>query len=133
MTQIISTLTAGQCADCNKPTWVSTQLQKNAYGLPAGHNFLLWPKPDSLYARVDTPMGPGPGIGYCGACAPEIGQPCIAVQNYIINSYESAKSRYAHWYTEKFGDFLKTWLKDGVFHEPGEIDKIMAEWERDRA
>src|SRR2546427_842533 len=126
-------LKAGHCTGCQKPVWRSVAQQKDAHGKPAGTEHILWPHPTSMYAKLKTDTGHAPGIAYCPDCAPAIGEQCPAVDNLEVCGYESAKARYAFWYSDGYGAFLRSYLADAMFLDAAAVADMLALWERDRA
>lgn len=124
---------AGYCTGCGDKVWRFATLQRDAWGLAAGTEFLLWPKPDSLYAKVETPTGYAPGIAYCANCAPPAGAPGPILDGAPVVGYESALERYSDWYQPIRQPFYAAWLRDALFLEGVEIDRLLALWEKDRA
>jgi hypothetical protein len=100
-------------------------------GIAAGTEFILWPQPDSLYARLETATGYAPGVAFCGACAPAVGEPALEGLGPVI-AYDTAHERYASWFTEAWGVFRRAWLRDALSLEPAQIDALMGQWESDR-
>lgn len=125
-------IASGHCTACGKLIWRSATLQRGAWGLEPGHRFILWPRPDSVYARVETPSGHAPGIAYCRDCAPPIGTPGPVKGLGVIIGYDASYERYQNWFADERGAFWRTWLADAVFLEQAEIDRLLATWEQDR-
>lgn len=102
-----------------------------------GEVFIVWPDPTSVYAMTHVPTtGPDTshtvGIGYCAACAPEIGAPGPEGHGAIVG-YETARARYHAWYEDKYGEWMKAWLRDHIGYDDMQIRETMRQWERDRA
>lgn len=122
--------------------------KSESQGIVAGQPFLLWPLPESVYARVQTDSGSAPGITFCPDCAPALGsyllvlaQPMAATgvptgEAYTVGGpvigLDAALSRYADWYTDERGEFWRAWLKDALSLEPSEVNALMALWNSDR-
>jgi hypothetical protein len=134
---------AGYCAACEVPIW------KIVAHPVTGAPILLWPRPDSVYAKLGTATGWAPGVGYCTACCPPVGAltslatwapvngVLVPVSLGAVVGHETAGSRYRAWYSDHHGEFLRNWLRDGNgeghFFNEVEIEAVMAEWEQDRA
>ena len=123
---------AGYCTACGGALWRVGSLQRSAWGKQAGEQYLLWPKPDSLYAREETSSGWAPGLAYCRDCAPAIGSAGPAFGGPILN-FETAYDRYSDWYSAARFDFWPSWLKDGLFYDAPGIAGLMETWEKDRS
>jgi len=124
---------AGHCTDCGKLIWSAAKAARDDVrsGIHAGQQFILWPRPDSLYAQLETPSGYAPGIAFCRTCAPAPGDVVLREFGPVLK-LESAKERYAAWFTEQWGAVRRAWLRDALSLEPEQIDSIMNEWSQDR-
>jgi hypothetical protein len=131
---------AGRCSTCDQPTW-HTAIDPNG-----GRAVLLWPFPTSIYAGIrhggldsrnqPTQSSIAVGIGFCQLCAPVVGQINLNVDvpNAIeVVELESAKSRYAFWYTPGFGEWMRAHARDYLKMDDVAITKLMKQWEEDRA
>jgi hypothetical protein len=125
-------LRAGHCTACGECLWRSARLQKDAWGLPAGQVFLLWPRPDSVYAKVETPSGYAPGIAYCRPCAPRIGEPGPILDGAPVIGYEPALERYVDWWAPDRDAFYRAYLGDALFLDAVQIEELLKLWETDR-
>ena len=125
---------AGTCTACGQVVWRSAQSSKDWNAVPAGTTYLLWPRPDSLYAQVETETGWAPGIAYCARCAPPVGTPFLetALAGRPILRYEKAGDRYAAWYAEEKRSFYAAWLTDQLWLEPAEVVALLHTWDEDR-
>lgn len=127
---------AGMCTKCGTPVWRTAVAQKDHDGTKAGTVFLLWPMPQSVYARVQTPTGYAPGIAYCVTCAPPLGSAFEGTQGVPPGSpiigYETAHGRYAAWYAPEKAPFYQAWLHDHLMLEPTEIASLLTLWQHDR-
>ena len=125
-------LTVGHCSSCNALIWRTAIQQRKINGVEPDTVILLWPQPSSLYAQTWTPDGHAVGIAYCQTCAPEIGAPGPEGFGAIIG-YETAKDRYARWYTDEWGDWLRAHLRDQIGYDDEGATAITMLWECDRA
>ena len=132
----------GRCLHCDTPIWRSAPQPNTSEPL------LLWPMPDSVYAGIrhtatvegKTESGHiAVGIGFCAAHAPSVGDlPHAGLRGEIpdaieVVEVETAKSRYAHWFSPGFGEWLRAHARDHLKMDGVAIDKLMAQWEADRA
>lgn len=127
-------LRAGYCTACGTLCWRTAVAQKDHDGTKAGEVFLLWPKPDSCYAKVETETGYAPGVAYCARCAPPVGGVCaeqVLFQRPILG-YEKALERYSAWYTPEKEEFYRAWLHDHLYLEPAAIETLMIQWHHDQ-
>lgn len=118
------TLTAGQCTTCQAETWISVRHPMT------GERILLFPRPDSVYARCQRPTGIAPGIGFCAAHAPSRGD---VVELGPVVYVDGAAERYRFWFSDRYGDFLRPWLVDELALPEHEADSVIAQWESARA
>ena len=120
------------CTYCDKKIWATAEAKLNdpQSGIVAGMVFPLWPRPDSVYARLETSTGYAPGIAFCEACAPAVGQPALAGFGPVVG-YEAAKARYSTWYSETRETFLRAWLRDALSWPEHEIEDLVADWQKD--
>ena len=129
-------LRAGYCAACGTLCWRTATAQKDHDGTKAGEVFLLWPKPESVYAKVQTPTGYAPGIAYCPSCAPAIGAPFVGTvgipEGSPVIGYETAHTRYTAWYDGTQEPFYRAWLHDHLYLEPFDVNRLMVQWDQDR-
>lgn len=131
---------AGHCAGCGRALWRIALAQKDSpsQGIKAEQPFLLWPLPDSVYARVRTPEGNlAVGIAFCEPCAPAVGQPWGGTSpqlpaDWPVHAYESALTRYTDWYHPNRRDFYAAWLSDALFYTADEIEVLLTQWDTDR-
>jgi hypothetical protein len=140
---------AGHCTACNALTW------KTVTHPATGDRLLLWPRPSSRYPIFEDALGHAVrGVGYCGACCPEVGAEgpetltasiwdqdsgqrvaTLPIRIGACVAVETARERYRYWFTPRHGDFLRAWLRDHVDLDKvrvGLIEDTMAEWEQDR-
>jgi len=108
------TIHAGHCSHCDAEIFRFV-----AHGR-TGERVMLYPLPDSVYARV----GRMPGIGYCAQHVPTIGVDGVT-------ALDSAGWRYAHWYSPKFGAHLRAWVADHLELPEHEQEAVMAQWAAD--
>jgi hypothetical protein len=127
-------LHAGYCTGCDKPVWARAWAQREepSQRIKAGQEFILWPRPDSVYAVLETSTGEAPGIAFCPECAPALGTPDIVEGLGPVMRLEGAKDRYVDWFAANRELFLRTWLKDALNYEPGFIEFVMDNWHQDR-
>jgi hypothetical protein len=127
------TVRAGHCTDCGRLIWRAATAARDDLrsGIKAGTQYILWPDPTSLYARLETSTGYAPGVAFCRQCAPEPGTHVLDGFGPVI-CLESAHERYAAWYTENWGAVRRAWLRDALSLEPAQIDALMGEWNADR-
>ena len=120
------TLHAGHCTQCGAPTWVAARHGKT------GERFLLFPLPDSVYARIQRQPGSHtPGIGYCAAHAPAPGTPGPAeVGGDPVAALDPAPTRYAYWYSPDYGAWLTSWATDELHLTEPDKQALLAEWTR---
>ena len=130
---------AGHCVKCDAWTW------RTALDPKDGSTILLWPLPTSRYASVLTARDDrgnshlAPGIGYCGGCAPALhaapGPELAALVPgaLVVALVEEAGTRYAHWYTPGYGEWLRAHARDYLELDEMAIGRLMAQWEADRA
>lgn len=125
---------SGRCTKCGELNWRSAKAARNLpdQGIRANQAFILWPRPDTVYAALETPTGYAPGINFCLACAPQPGETVLDGFGPVLH-LESARSRYAAWFTENWGSVRRLWLKDALNLESAQVDAIMAQWSLDRA
>lgn len=124
----------GRCAACGTYTWRTVVAQKKNGDTEPGEVFIVWPIPTSVYAQTHVATdGPDTshtaGIGYCTPCAPEFG---AMTEHGPIIGYETAKARYAAWYADAHGEWLRAWCRDHISYDDVQISATMRAWERDR-
>jgi hypothetical protein len=125
---------SGHCSDCQRLVWRTAIAQRDTPdGTKAGEVFLLWPRPESLYAKVRTPEGFAPGIAYCPECAPQIGQPGPVFDGAPVIGYETAYGRYTAWYADEKREFWQAWLHDHLSLTGSEVSAYLDQWEKDRS
>lgn len=129
-------LKAGHCSRCHKPVWriAVAQREQTGQGIRAGDPFLLWPMPDSLYARFPYLGGIAPGVAFCARCAPPPGAPIGAgpVPEALVLDYEIARGRYAAWFAPGKRVFYAAWLKDALGYTDLEVNDFLKLWDEDR-
>ena len=128
----------GYCGGCDGDTW------RMLTHPTRGHRELLWPKPETVFAFVLTPDGPGTDVwnDYCPACCPALGaapRRIVAEVNgaplvtTVCHHHETAHAKYAHLFSDQFGRWLAAHLIDGYGVSEGERDALVAQWQQDRA
>lgn len=129
---------AGHCLRCDTKIWRSATDS-------LGGEIILWPAPLSRYVAVLTERDAQgqrhltPGIGYCAACCPPVGgtpptELLAAVPRCTtVAEIEMAPARYAQWFSDGFGVWLRAHARDQLKMDDGAIDKLMGQWETDRA
>lgn len=122
---------AGHCTGCGQLIWRTATAARDNGTIQAGQEFLLWPRPDSLYARLETSSGHAPGVAFCRSCAPETGESAVEGFGPVIR-LERAHERYASWYAPERETFYRAWLQDALSLEPSQVNEIIAEWHADR-
>jgi len=117
---------AGVCTRCGGPTWVSARHGKT------GERILLFPLPESVYARIQRGDGSvTPGIGYCATCTPTPGLPGPGeVAGDPVAAVDPAPARYAYWYTRDYGTWLASWATDELHLTEPDKAALLAEWTR---
>lgn len=120
------------CTYCDRKIWATAEAKLNdpQSGIRAGQSFPLWPRPDSVYARLETSTGYAPGIAFCPTCAPSVGEQALEGMGAVVG-YEGAKDRYASWYSEARETFLRAWLQDALAWSAPEIEVLIADWQKD--
>jgi len=122
---------AGHCTGCGQLIWRTATAARDNGAVTAGQSFLLWPKPDSLYAQLQTDTGHAPGVAYCRQCAPAPGE--FALEGYGATiRLEGAHERYASWYAPERETFYRAWLQDALSLEPNQVNDLMSTWHEDR-
>lgn len=126
------------CDGCDQPTWYV--LVSPEFGLLA-----LWPFPETRFPLFRTPKGPGSDSyrAFCTECCPRLGEDAprlfMEIAGVTIEAAECVgfkpppRERYPHLFTDDRGTFLRAWLSDHVGLSDEARDKILAEWEQDRA
>ena len=109
----------------------TAQRDSGRMGIQAGRTFILWPLPDSLYAKVKTDTGWAPGIAYCPDCAPEIGQPGPILEGSPIIGYEKALERYAKWFEPACRVFYSDWLAQAMGYGETDVNAFLELWDKD--
>jgi len=122
---------AGRCTGCGQSVWRTATAARDNGAIQANQEFILWPRPDSLYAVVETPTGHAPGIAFCRSCAPAPGEAALEGYGATLR-LEGAKERYAAWYDAARETFYRSWLIDALSLEPQQVNDIIAEWHADR-
>lgn len=127
---------AGFCAGCDQPTWRMLTHPRH------GARVLLWPKPETRFARIATPEGPGADIynEYCPACCPAIGEtPARVIAEVNAQPLATAEcvgymERHADLFTLRHGGWLWAHLADpdGYAVSDAERDTWMEQWAQDR-
>ena len=134
------TLKPGRCLGCEALVWRIGVQQKKANAVPAGTEFLLWPLPSAKFARFRVERNEHEqiyaAIPFCAICATEAVVPIL--QTFLgvgegVLEWEPARTRYAAWYAEDREAFYRAWLRDQVQYEEAEIEKLMQQWQEDRA
>ena len=122
-------LKAGHCTDCGTPIWRTVQHPRT------DESMLLYPDPTSRYARVRVGERESPGIGYCAACCPTVGDwgPDLAAGPSIVTAVDAAPRRYQAWFTPAWGAHFRAWLRDHLDLPEPAYDALVAQWEHDRA
>lgn len=121
------------CPNCKCETWVFVTHPRS------GHRIPLWPTPTSVTPLHWTPEGWAPHGSFCADCCPEIGAgACEHVRAAHpeaggVVGHEPARARYAKWYTDGYGMWLRTWLSDELRLDEPEWNALLAQWEADRA
>ena len=110
-------LHAGHCSNCDVEIF-----QFVAHGR-TGERVMLYPKPDSVYARIRNGESLTPGVGYCATHVPPLGPDVLGL--------DSAAFRYAHWFTRAFGQHLRAWVADHLELPEHEQEAVMAQWAAD--
>lgn len=124
---------AGHCTACGELIWRSAVAARDdrRQGIKAGDKHILWPRPDSVYAVLETATGTAPGIAYHAACAPPIG--AIAIEGFgPVLRYEGARDRYHAWFTTEWGEARRLWLHDALSLAPHQVNALMKQWHLDR-
>ena len=147
---MLTPLRPGVCYSCQHLVWRVAIAARSieSQNITAGQPFLLWPLPESLYARLRTDSGSAPGITFCPDCAPEIGSYLVVLvvpmnptgvpmrEPYTVSGpvigLDSALSRYSDWYAPERESFWRSWLKDALSLESAEITALMVAWNEDR-
>lgn len=117
------TLSAGTCAVCQAEVWVGVRHPRTSARV------LLYPRPDSVYARVRLLDGVMPGIAFCAEHAPAIAD---RWGDGLVEALELAPDRYRRWYTDQFGTFLRAWLTDELHCDEGVMHAVLEQWASDR-
>lgn len=125
------TVKGGHCTGCGALVWRTVVQQRDLNGATSGQVLLLWPRPESLYSQEWTPTGHTVGIAWCPACAPDLGQPGATGEAVI--GYETARDRYAVWFTDETREYLRAHLVDQVGLDEAERDRVLAQWDADRS
>jgi hypothetical protein len=131
----------GRCLHCDTLIW------RSAWQPNSPEPLLLWPMPDSVYAGIRhrsvdslgraTVSAIAVGIGFCGPDAPRVGDvphPNLAADlpgAIEVVEVETAKERYAHWFTPGFGEWLRAHARDYLKMDGVAIDKLMEQWKGD--
>jgi len=108
------TLHAGHCTTCDTPIWRTVTHGRT------GQVEILYPRPDSVYARVRYGAGVTPGVGYCAQHVPPLGDDVVGL--------DTAANRYAFWFTPAFGAHLRAWLEDHCELAEHERSVVMDQW-----
>ncbi|HJQ66982.1 MAG TPA: hypothetical protein VJ816_11415 [Gemmatimonadales bacterium] len=125
------TIHAGHCIACDALIW------RTATHGRTGETQITYPLSNSVYARVQIKPGTvSPGIPYCLACAPKIGEvgPALpgAAGPTVIAGLDSAAVRYHQRYTDAWGAYFRAWLTDHMELPEHERDGLVAQWDKDR-
>ena len=126
--------TAGRCLECGTLVWRSVPHPTESLT-----TIVLWPDPSTRYVRVKVPAGEIVGLCYCANCCPAVGAPChsdtqlIRPDATVVVGVETAKERYAYWYTKTYGDWLKAWLSEELHLDEPECQRCVAQWDADSA
>mgnify|MGYP001569191688 CR=1 FL=1 len=119
--------------------WRHAVQQVKQNGAEPGQVILLWPAPDSLYARFWTPTGMTAGIAYCPLCCPEIGDlpPPMTSGGEPIEAggcieHLTAHAAYGWWFEPAREVFYRAHLRDQIGYGEDEIEALMTQWQSDR-
>lgn len=115
----------GHCFWCGKLAWRGIRDPKT------GEEVILWPDPASTYARVSHNAALFVGLIACRDCSSPADPPKDIEGE--IQEWETAKGRYTFWFTDRFGEVLSAWLSDHVGMDEQGREKVLAQWEEDRA
>ena len=115
---------AGHCTTCDTLIWRTATHRRTE------QVEIIYPRPESVYARVTTSGGVTRGIGYCALHAPPPGITILGLG--VVEAVETAPARYHRWYAPAFGTYLKAWLRDHMELLDHEVDALMAQWAADR-
>lgn len=122
-------LQAGHCTTCGALIWRTVTHGRT------GAVDLTYPMPSSVYARVQVGHAVSPGIGYCAAHEPLIGDrgPDLPQGPSTVVAIEAAALRHAHWFSAQWGRHFAAWLRD-YCELPDDVQATIFEtWERDRS
>lgn len=122
---------AGHCTACGKLIWrAALAARDNGPNIRGGQQFILWPDPTSVYARLETETGHAPGIAFCAEHKPAAGDHVLAGFGPVVG-LDTAHQRYAAWYNTSREHFYRAWLRDALTLEPAPIEAIIAQWKAD--
>jgi hypothetical protein len=122
---------AGHCTACGRLIWRTATAARDRDGVRAGQLFLLWPLPESVYARLATDTGSAPGVAFCLSCIPRLGERALEGFGPVMG-LDTAHSRYSDWFSEGRDIFYRAWLSEVLSLEPLQIEVLMAQWAQDR-